>query len=164
LPLVVKVIGIVEGPVDGIEDGCGGNIKNGSSLLVSSSTSTKGLELAWKREPVKAILMARSFEKKLGLVKGRSGDGFEDSCSDSIGDGLSHGAKLDIDEGSKDRFEDDALLGVKLGINRGRGFIEMASKMGEELASKMDLFLLVARLTKVLKRALVSCSALMKGR
>jgi hypothetical protein len=88
LLLVVKVIGIAEGPVDGIEDGCGGDIKNGSSLLVSSSAPTKGLEPAWKREPVTAILMACSFEDKLGLVKGRSEDGFKDSCSDGIGDGF----------------------------------------------------------------------------
>jgi hypothetical protein len=51
-------------------------------------------------------------------------------------------------------------------MDKGRGVMEMASK----IASKMDLLLLVARSTKVLKKAskmarcLVSCSALTKGR
>jgi hypothetical protein len=84
-PLVVKV-GIAKGPVDGIEDGCKGDIKIGSSLMVPSSASTKGLELAAsKRAAVTATLRARSFGNKLGL-NGRSEDGFEDSCSDGIGD------------------------------------------------------------------------------
>jgi hypothetical protein len=101
LPLVAKVIDITEGPVNGIEDGCGGNIKNALSLLVSSSASTEGLESAWKRVPVTAILMACTFENKLGLIKGRSEDGFEDGCSVGIGDGLLHGDKLSIGKGSK---------------------------------------------------------------
>ena len=60
--------------------------------------------------------MARSFGNKLGLINGRSEDGFEGSCSDGIGDGSLRSDKPDIDEGSKDGFEDGALLGIKLGI------------------------------------------------
>jgi hypothetical protein len=90
-----------------------------------------------------------------------------------IGDGSSRGDKLDIDAGSKDGFEDGfedgALLGVKLGMGKGHVVMEMASKRAAEIASKMYLFLLMARLIKVLKKAskmachLVSCSALTKG-
>jgi hypothetical protein len=109
-----------------------------------------------------ATLMARFFGNKLGL-DGISEDGFEDNCSGGIGDGSLHSDKLDIDEGSKDGFEDGPLLGVKLGMDEGRRVIEMASKMAAEIASKTDLLLLVARLTKVLKKANGSSLGVMLG-